>query len=198
MAPLTSNYAGWTGAQLWQQIRVRQSFDSGLFEGIHDQSPSDKMVNALITDDERRVNARPELPDGTSMLPDLKRSESVYVPSPGIPTREMFRHGHARRDFGHIPVPDKKDPKKTTLPKVANGEHFAVCRHEPDTYGKTVTCMNQIHTWQGTEAEFRQFFTAVELAGHTVGKNDEPPAVDTSNGRKNKNQKSQSDETADA
>jgi hypothetical protein len=162
------NYSGLTSAELWQQIRTRQKLGVGKFEGITDKSPNDDMVNALIANDEERQSTEQVLPEGTSKLPKLARAEYVRQPMPGIPTPDKFRHGHARRDFSHIGVPDPANPKKQIFPKLKDGETFAVCKHEPDSYGRTVTCMNSVHTWQGTETEFRQFFTSIELPDLTV------------------------------
>lgn len=38
------------------------------------------------------------------------------------------------------------------------GEEFALCIHEPNTYGRTHTLRNTQHQWEGTKKEFRQAF----------------------------------------
>jgi hypothetical protein len=172
-----SIYGSWTGAQLYQQIRVRVGQGSKNFPNITEKSSSDEMINALIADDEIRAKAEPELPPGTSKLPKIERAKSVYLPSPGIPMPEHFRDGHARRDFGHHAIKDPKDANKSSLPKLNTGELFAVCKHEPDGYGNTVTCMNSVHTWQGTDAQFRQYFTAVDLPDQTVSDTTDKTAI---------------------
>lgn len=38
------------------------------------------------------------------------------------------------------------------------GEPYALCKHEPDTYGNTHSLKNSAHFWQGREKEFRATF----------------------------------------
>ncbi len=39
-----------------------------------------------------------------------------------------------------------------------DGEHYALCIHEPDGYQRTHTAKNTVHFWQGTKTEFRALF----------------------------------------
>jgi hypothetical protein len=156
-----SIYSGWTSSQLWQQIRTRISLGSDKFGDITDKTSSDDMANALIADDERRATANSALPLG------VITQGATKLPIFGVPAADKFIHGHARRDYGHHLVADRKDPKKKSLQKLDTGEIFAVCKHGPDGYGNEVSCMNQTHTWQGTEAQFRQFFSSVEYNAPT-------------------------------
>jgi len=88
---------------------------------------------ALELDDAACVQPAPP-----SVLPVVQAPDAIEVINPAQPLDHEYTHGL----FVHR----------------ASGEKYALCIHEPNTYEKTHTAKNTLHTWQGNDEEFRLAF----------------------------------------
>lgn len=84
-------------------------------------------------------------------LPELKASPIPQVEA--VPEVSNVSNGGAPADEDYTDGVFVMNAKATWP-----NEEFALCIHEPDTYGKTHSAKNSLHFWQGNEAEFDSMF----------------------------------------
>jgi hypothetical protein len=100
--------------------------------------------------------------DGNTTKPDildaLKTEDAAKEKEKSNPLPEGDKSGlpagsSTAELAAQAPTADKFKNAKRFIQR-SSGEAFALVVHDPDTYGRTHTLMNQAHTWQGTEGEF--------------------------------------------
>lgn len=121
-----------------------------------------------------RLNTRNRLPrrndmakeksnlPGSPKAPDFK-NEPEQPPAPlpplkasPLPQVEKKAEAETGRDACAIPCDDEFTDG--IFVNKADGEDYALCIHVADGYGRTHSCKNSQHTWQGTEDEFDATF----------------------------------------
>lgn len=140
MKKITEKYADHTKDELLVEAKSRG------IESVNTSTLKDDIVAALELDDEDTKG--PEQP--SEPLPKLKASPIPQVAA--IPEVSDVSTGGTPKDEDYtdgIFVKRKGDWQ---------GEEFALAIHEPDTYGRTHSCKNSLHFWQGNEDEFDAAF----------------------------------------
>jgi hypothetical protein len=82
-------------------------------------------------------------------LPPLKASP--------IPQVELAVNPETGIDAGASP----KDEDFTDGIFEMDGEKYALCIHDEDHYGRTHSCKNSVHFWQGSKEEFNASFNKI-------------------------------------
>ncbi len=145
MDRITENYADFAVADLLEEVSARKGAGSPNFDDIKSNTAKADIVSSLELDDEHVASNPGDLPivksGGKSVeIPNVTVSPVADVSCPPPPADELFTF-QAKR--------------------LSDGMLFAVCVHEPDTYGKTVTCKNSALFWQGDQKQFREFFDKI-------------------------------------
>lgn len=107
--------------------------------------PSDTkpiLIAALVADDAHLASKPEETAELKSggkavAIPKVDRKDISHIVTHNAPPDELFTR-LAKRDF--------------------DGQLYAVAVHEPNNYGRTVTCKNSASVWEGTQAQFRAEF----------------------------------------
>lgn len=158
MARITENYDDFTKEELLAECAFRG------IEGVNSSTLKADIVAALdLNDEQRNESGVTDEPETTAPLPAPGKSNIPHVEIPKVVdkaqptftdddfTGGMFvmRHYIARMDS------EGNEKRETTL---YPGELFALCKHDPDTYGRTHSLKNTVHFWQGSEAQFQATF----------------------------------------
>jgi len=98
--------------------------------------------------------------------PEPEPEPEIEQPKPPLPPLEPSLLPQVEEKVVEIPLAEGGAPKDNEFTdgiyrmKEGNhaGEDFALCIHEPDTYGKTHSAKNSLNFWQGNEKEFKSAF----------------------------------------
>lgn len=135
MARITENYDQHTKDELLAEAQARG------IEGVNTGSLKGDIVAALEDNDTSPAQPPKPLPPLVAgKIPQVEDdSENIPRSPEDGPKDEDFTDGIFRNK--------------------ADGQAYALCIHEPDTYANTHTLKNSRHTWSGTEDQFEKAFS---------------------------------------
>lgn len=163
MARITENYNDHTKEELLEECHARG------VDGVNTSSLKADIVAALELSDEQKQNSGADGPEESELPPSGLPPKPVVSNIPQvtkIPEVNPIDSPHYKdEDYtgglfkmrAQVSTHDSEGNEKresTLYP----GEAFALCVHEPDTYGRTHSLKNSIHFWEGSLGAFERFF----------------------------------------
>lgn len=159
---ITENYNDFTKEELLAECQSRG------IEGVDSHTLKADIIAALELNDEQNKESKTDEPAPNTLPPKPVESNIPHIGTPNvdnIPTVESGDVAPKNEDFtdGQFTMrpyvtrinAEGVERRETTLHP---GEPFALCKHEPDTYGRTHSLKNSLHFWQGTEGAFQLYF----------------------------------------
>lgn len=138
---ITEKYNDFTKEELLAECQSRG------IEGVASHTKKDDIIAALELNDEQSDKE----PSVTAPLPSPEKSNIPNVSAKNVPEVPI-------EDGGSFKDEDFTDGNYVMRKGDHVGEPFALCKHNPDVYGKTHTLKNNVHFWQGSEEQFRLAF----------------------------------------
>ncbi len=162
MKRITEKYDDFTKEELLAECHARG------IEGVNTSTLKADIVAALELNDEQNAESKTDEPAPNPPLPAPVKSNIPHIGTPGIdnipkvesganaPKDEDFTDGQFKMRAYVTRINSGGDEQKeyTLYP----GELFALCKHDPDTYGRTHSLKNSLHLWQGSEGQFQMYF----------------------------------------
>lgn len=151
---LTENYDSHTKEELLAECNLRG------VEGVSSSSLKADIIAALELNDEQ-ADTEPKvtkpLPSPVaSNIPNVPKAPIVEDVSSPSYKDEDFDGGifRMRERISFVDAEGNEKWKGTLHP----GEVFALCKHNPDVYGRTHSLKNSVHFWEGSESQFQIAF----------------------------------------
>lgn len=163
MKRITENYDTYTKEELLAECHARG------IEGVTSSSLKADIVAALELSDEQNTAGGTD--DPAPNAPETPKPEESPIPHIGRPNIDNIPEVKSgdippqNKDFtfGRFKMKayivrattDGGEQRESTL---YPGEEFALCIHDPNSYGRTHSLKNSLHFWEGTEGQFQLQF----------------------------------------